>query len=443
MAARHERARYRHHVDRRRRSEWWWAGGTLVAALVIGGAALGLGLSPSSLPANNSGGQPVGPQQANATHPVPIRHSWQSLHTAVDPGSAIRFDDPSTGWRVGGLGGAPGIDGNLAAAPLDTGFDWPGTSVWRTTDGGRSWTVVLDGLSPGLQGVWSIDPLSPRAAWAIGVLGIERTVDAGRSWSRVPEPPGLHLVTVDFTTSNLGWGLATNGTVVRTVDGGETWARIPLPLPATSLCLARGVAYVADEDAGVFVGGLLGSAPHLATRLRPLGTPNVPAWTQISCSGRDAWVSATFTSLTSHDEASVRYQVVATGDGGASWRSVARNDGGGLDPPGAPRAVAVTTLSTTDSDGPFLLGFPVAGWRVEVGRVASGRLASSSTIPTLPHAPDRAQASAYALVQGAARVGRFGWVQITDDSPMGAPVTYVLETGDAGAHWQIVNRTGG
>jgi hypothetical protein len=129
------------------------------------------------------------------------------------------------------------------------------SDVWRSTDGGAHWTTLSSRLGTGDE----LEPASARVAWATTPAGkVFRTSDGGRSWTRAwyaghPEPsaptnapPGLNrrwnifLTVQSPTTATVivqvsrghGPGGRTGFVTYRTTDGGRTWRPSVVRLPA-------------------------------------------------------------------------------------------------------------------------------------------------------------------------------------------------------------------
>lgn len=152
--------------------------------------------------------------------------------------------------------------GTGEANPGGGSLTYTGTGVYKSTNGGRSWTNI--GLrDSGAIGKIVIDPRNPRRIFvaATGSLfnqggdrGVYRSLDGGRSWSRVlagstdttgssevmfdpVNPQRMYAVMWDHrrqpqkrTYSGVGSG------VYRSADGGTTWQRLDsLVLPAEDL----------------------------------------------------------------------------------------------------------------------------------------------------------------------------------------------------------------
>jgi photosystem II stability/assembly factor-like uncharacterized protein len=150
--------------------------------------------------------------------------------------------------------------GTGEANPGGGSLTYTGTGVYRSTDGGRSWTNL--GLrDSGAIGKIIIDPRNPRRIFvaATGSLfnqggdrGVYRSLDGGRSWTRVlngttdttgagevmfdpTDPQRLYAVMWDHrrqpnkrTYSGVGSG------VYKSSDGGTTWQRLDALAPVAA-----------------------------------------------------------------------------------------------------------------------------------------------------------------------------------------------------------------
>ena len=136
--------------------------------------------------------------------------------------------DPSAGW--GGTAWPPVFssksDGALAV--------WYGTphevvtAVYSTTNGGWTWVEhQTPSPKPGL-----VDVVSPTIWFAATGTTIYRTTDAGTSWSSAHVSLNLSNYqspnTLDFVNAVDGWAVL-GGALWHTTDGGRLWTHEPLP----------------------------------------------------------------------------------------------------------------------------------------------------------------------------------------------------------------------
>src|SRR5437588_2567079 len=151
---------------------------------------------------------------------------WQTVSPSVpNPGAALlaaTFTDSRHGWAAAAV-----PEGNLRV------------TVYRTADGGRTWTTSLvpatfsDGFgeshlsfSDAAHG-WLVVDL-PHGG-AAGMAAVFATADGGGSWTRLANAPTVSGVR--FQGLSAGWGVDVAGRLYRTTDGGRTWEDAPLPVP--------------------------------------------------------------------------------------------------------------------------------------------------------------------------------------------------------------------
>jgi photosystem II stability/assembly factor-like uncharacterized protein len=183
------------------------------AALVTG--TFGWALTRHRLVASNDGGI-----------------AWTSILPSSVSASGIisvYFLDSNNGWFVTGPQSGSGAT------------DY---RVYRTTNAGTSWTVLGSVTpTPSWQpfGPTYITFVSATQGWMVikGVTGapfdagvLYRTTDGGSTWSQVSIPLGEPVY---FCSSQLGWvaGGPKGQSLYRTTDGGSTWSQQTLSVPAS------------------------------------------------------------------------------------------------------------------------------------------------------------------------------------------------------------------
>lgn len=112
----------------------------------------------------------------------------------------------------------------------------PGSAIYKTTDGGETWTELTNGLPAGDKGRigLAISASSPNVLNAIvqhaddELQGVYRTEDAGATWERVSglniRPMYYSEIFIDPTNPNRVYALATSSN--KSEDGGRTWEEI-------------------------------------------------------------------------------------------------------------------------------------------------------------------------------------------------------------------------
>ncbi|HST19138.1 MAG TPA: hypothetical protein VLK36_15845 [Gaiellaceae bacterium] len=209
--------------------------------------------------------------------------------------------------------------------------------VFKSSDGGRRWSAVNDGLLPQCPSTYALafDPRAPRTIYgADPARGVVKSVDGGAHWAVSDE--GLGLATV--------WSFAVLSGSPRTIyagagarglfnssDGGAHWR----PLATGLAGGAYAVAVDPSDPARVIVGaswarnrfGSLVPGDEIATTADAGRT-----WTTTSFGGRSVSIVA-IRGKTAYAGSDVGDGVYGSSDGGRSWRP--------LGPPGVIYATAL------------------------------------------------------------------------------------------------------
>jgi hypothetical protein len=144
---------------------------------------------------------------------------WQEMPTPGGPLLTLRdftvdAHDPAVLWLAG-------ADGTPSSARL-----------FRSGDGGQTWTRRDSGLLGGVVTSFAFDPAAPDTLYAATDAGLFRSVDAGVSWTAVAGVPApVSFVLATATSPTTVWAVVGSGAEVRrSRDGGVTWewARIGL-----------------------------------------------------------------------------------------------------------------------------------------------------------------------------------------------------------------------
>jgi len=119
--------------------------------------------------------------------------NWNYQFQASTTLYSVRFADAYTGWVVGDY------------------------YNFKTTDGGTNWTQSIPNVSI-LRSVYSINKST---AWVVGDKGnIYRTTDGGSTWTGQPCNSTNSLNAVWFADANNGWAVGDNGLIFHTSSGG-------------------------------------------------------------------------------------------------------------------------------------------------------------------------------------------------------------------------------
>jgi hypothetical protein len=174
--------------------------------------------------ANESGAPapPVNPGVTITTPPVAdamadstINTNWRVVRRSAETDKNLRsiyFVDTMTGWAAGDAG-----------------------SVYRTTDGGRTWKPLLSGAAANIDFIYFKDWNN---GWMLGETtgrNLDRnetpgetvlfiTNNGGRTWTNKPLP---NVLSLHFIDAKNGWAVGKDATLLRTTDGGEQWVQAP------------------------------------------------------------------------------------------------------------------------------------------------------------------------------------------------------------------------
>ena len=93
-----------------------------------------------------------------------------------------------------------------------------GGSIYKTTNGGSSWSMVSSGVTNDLM---AIDFYDSNYGYIVGASGtILKTIDGGTNWVAQNSPTTNDLYGVSCLDSNTVFAVGQNGTIIRTTSGG-------------------------------------------------------------------------------------------------------------------------------------------------------------------------------------------------------------------------------
>jgi photosystem II stability/assembly factor-like uncharacterized protein len=252
--------------------------------------------------------------------------SWSSAAVSSSSLWQISFGDALRGCAVGSAGIWRTADGGGTWLPsqtitgsvysvqmLDGASGWAcgnGSTVYRTTDGGRTWTWQSMGTFNTLQGLFFHDAQN---GWVGSIAGeLYRTTDGGQTWT-LQQHGASSVNTIWFADASEGF--VTGGTTYyHTTDGGQTW--IPMPVNAPGGTMAT---FFLDRNRAWSVGaslGIVATADGWRTWTVQSGAPGPMLW------------SVAFADPSFGVAVGERGRILATSDGGATWL---QRDSGAMD----------------------------------------------------------------------------------------------------------------
>jgi photosystem II stability/assembly factor-like uncharacterized protein len=247
-----------------------------------------------------------------------------ALLVAGDAAAAARWE-PSNGPEGGGVSAVA-----VAASAPDVLYVGTGRGVFRSLDGGRSWTGAglvqppgpFGSSPPGVTALL-VDPRAPTTVYAglggrwVGGTTYSRPVfkstNGGRTWRTLPlrgQPIAISPTQPSTVYAATG-GPGGTSRVVRSTDGGRSWRTADGGLPSTYLWAfafdptAPATVYAAMGPQGLFASGDGGGS------WRRLGVP--PAYGEVTAVAVDGQDPRTLYAGTDAG-------VIKSLDGGRSWR---------------------------------------------------------------------------------------------------------------------------
>ena len=153
-----------------------------------------------------------------------------------------RFVNPGESfgtWESLGPGNVGGRTRTIVIHPQNSRIIWAGGAtggIWKTTDGGQSWEPLTDFMPVLIVNSLTIDPLNPDVLYA-GTgeqtqnwrgAGIFKTTDGGATWTQLPATtgPDFYFVNKLAVSASTRWVYAATDTGLwASADGGATWSQ--------------------------------------------------------------------------------------------------------------------------------------------------------------------------------------------------------------------------
>lgn len=244
-----------------------------------------------------------------ATAAVRAAQDWQSA-SAGSPSQApvftgVAMQDAEVGLAVGVT---------VPAGPIQV-----RPSIYRTADGGATWTPVYDErVGAELGGVAYSDA---QHAWAAGTTLGEKTMsglllasaDGGLTWHTVELAGAKPLTAVQFPTASVGYVAGDGGEVWKTTDGGATWAR---SVPGAADVMFESLSFI-DATHGWACGPVGEEASHGG---RCYATSDGGAtWTDVTPDPQQPLLACSFVAGGEGWVLGEDGDIFHTTDGGATW----------------------------------------------------------------------------------------------------------------------------
>ncbi len=223
-------------------------------------------------------------------------------------------------------------------------------AVWRTSDGGATWQASQPLDLTGLTEIYTPSDLQlvdGKSGWLLVHAGVGmnhdyvvlyRTADGGASWSRVLDPytdGGIQScvkTAMLFTDATDGWltgdcnGVKAGVELWNTTDAGSTWKEVTLPAPAGAPNLFTDMNVACGSYDPVFFGNVMG---HLSVRCSNFSSTQVSYSYYIFTTqdGGSTWTGATYPGnalyfFSADTGWALAKKIQLTTDGGKTWTAI-------------------------------------------------------------------------------------------------------------------------
>jgi photosystem II stability/assembly factor-like uncharacterized protein len=163
-----------------------------------------------------------------------------TLFGRIQPiGGLFKSSDGGTTWQQAGVGILSAMLGPVAIDPRSANtlyiaghpinVDFPGVTLFKSTNGGTSWSPIASGISLSAGLGVTVDPINTSTLYMTTEMGFIKSTDAGRSWKAINN--GLpecfctfRPVVIDPQRSDTLYAIRFDGAIFKSTNGGQNWA---------------------------------------------------------------------------------------------------------------------------------------------------------------------------------------------------------------------------
>lgn len=232
---------------------------------------------------------------------------------ASSPSSYLyKSTDAAASWSIVSGGPPDGAVHDLAVDPANPNivYAWAGLSLFKTTNGGTSWTE----LSPGFQALsLSIYPGDSSILYAGTASGVYKSTNAGTSWIAANSgitSARIESIAVYPLDSNNIYAASKSEGVFKSTNGGTSWSSANDNLWCWDMRALASNSSNGNIYAGDFAGGVFKT------------TDSGISWTRLTSSPTTGVITLTMDSTNSILYAGTLYGIQKSANGGSSWSSV-------------------------------------------------------------------------------------------------------------------------
>ncbi len=330
---------------------------------------------------------------AISSRPPSVLYAVADRWASVDRCRIVKSEDRGVTWTPTGLQDCDVTD--LAVDPWNPavvyatagtrevppcgpgGCDWAPGWVYKSVDGGASWTAVPLGHNRTL----AIDPIHPSTLYVGTSNGVWKSVDGGASWieARAGLPEGrISELAIDPRDPSILYAATVYSGVFKSIDGGESWWT-----SNEAARLATADALVIDpDDPDVIYAGTRGAGIYKSS---DGGLGWAPVWAEAG--GRQVRALAVHPLDTSVvDAGTLGAGVIKSGNRGVTWRTLAapaRTDADVLAVAIGQR-FATTFYAGTRNAGVYRSADEGRTWRAVNRGLEAGRITALAIAPSHP-----------------------------------------------------------
>lgn len=163
-----------------------------------------------------------------------------AIQRTIDSSAVVSTPDGGVTWNAGPTPCHPGAKNALFVTRTTIDDGWVvcgGTAgagslvqvVWKTTDGGSTWTRGFHGVAPGPVGYRFLDD-GHGWRWHYNFADIFRTTDGGTTWHDLGSVGNVLVADVWFVSNENGFAIVSRGNgssrLMASADGGSSWSGV-------------------------------------------------------------------------------------------------------------------------------------------------------------------------------------------------------------------------
>jgi len=176
------------------------------------------------------------------------RNSGEDGKLGFPGGNVYKSTDGGNSWSLSGTGLPDGrpvivIDPNSPSSSRSLFALSYGNGVFKSTDGGNVWSAINNGMGTDGENVWDIalNIEEPKTAYvALNSLdgsngGIYKTTDGGNIWNRLSNFPDGDVLSIEldieepqtvYASVTNSYNISLTGGLYKSTDGGNSWAKV-------------------------------------------------------------------------------------------------------------------------------------------------------------------------------------------------------------------------